>query len=198
MMHPNTAQAWVGNGRGTGVIATRAIPKGTIVYVRDVLDIVVPDDHPLLNDPLYANTFTSHAYIEPDGSRVMCWDHGRYMNHCCRPNTLSTGFGFEIAIEDIAEGVEITDHYAVLNLEFEMDLQCNKPECLRHMVPGMLPMVGEWIDARIRETLPLITSVDQPLAPLLDQVTKASLEHYLSTGEGYPSVMQLQHLRRSA
>lgn len=198
MMHPCTAQAWIGQGRGSGVIATRAIPKGTIVYVRDPLDIVVPQDHPLLNDPLYAETFTSHAYIEPDGSRVMCWDHGRYMNHCCRPNTLSTGFGFEIAIEDIAEGAEITDHYAVLNLEFELDLLCDKPGCLRHMGPGMLPMVGEWIDARIRETLPLIPSVEQPLAPLMDQATREALDHFLVTGEGYPTVLGLQHLRRTA
>jgi hypothetical protein len=198
MMHPHTAQAWIGNGRGSGVIATRPIPKGTIVHVRDALDIVLPEDHPLLNDPLYAGTFTSHAYIEPDGRRVMCWDHGRYMNHCCRPNTLSTGFGFEIAIADIGEGEEITDHYAVLNLEFEMDLQCDKPECLRHMGPGVLPMVGEWIDARIREVLPLIPEVAQPLAPLLDPSTRAGLDRYLSTGQGYPSVLSLQHLGRTA
>jgi len=198
MMHPHTAQGWIGNGRGSGVIATTAIPKGTIVYVRDALDIVVPEGHPILTDALYSDTFTVHAYIEPDGSRVMCWDHGRYMNHCCRPNTLSTGYGFEIAIEDIAEGEEITDHYAVLNLEFEMDLHCDKPECLRHMGPGVLPMVGEWIDARIREVLPLIPTVAQPLSALIDPDTRAALERYLETGEGYPSVLSLQHLRRTA
>jgi hypothetical protein len=198
MMHPHTTQGWVGNGRGSGVIATHAIPKGTIVYVRDALDIIVPEGHPMLADPLYADTFTVHAYIEPDGSRVMCWDHGRYMNHCCRPNTLSTGYGFEIAIDDIAKGEEVTDHYAVLNLEFEMDLHCDKPECLRKLGPGMLPLVGDWIDTRIREVLTLIPTVSQPLFTLLDPATRDALELYLTTGEGYRSVLSLQHLRRTA
>lgn len=197
-MHPDTALAWIGNGRGFGVIATRAIPKGTIVFVRDALDIVIPATHPLVNDPLYADTLTSHAYIEPDGSRVLCWDHGRYMNHCCRPNTLSTGFGFEIAIEDIGQGVEITDHYAVLNLEFEMELTCDKPECLRRMGPGTLSNVGEWIDARIQDALYRVRSVDQALVSLIDDRTRSQLERYLDTGEAYPSVLSLQHLRRTA
>ncbi len=198
MMHPATTLTWIGAGRGFGVTARQAIPKGTIVYVRDDLDIQVPEGHPLVDHPLYAETFTNHAYIEPDGTRVLCWDHGRFMNHCCRPNTLSTGFGFEIAIQDIAAGEEVTDHYAVLNLEFEMDLVCGNAECLRRMGPGTLPLVSDWIDARIREALMLVRNVPQALEPLLDPMIRSQLERYLETGEGYPSVLSLQHLRRTA
>ncbi len=198
MMHPGTMLAYIGPANGFGVFAKADIPKGSLIYVIDPLDIIIPPDSPLNDDPLYADLLTTYAYTEPNGTRILCWDHGKYMNHCCQPNTLSTGFGFEIAIRDIRKGEEITDHYALLNLEYPMDLHCEKPGCNGRIVPGELSIHHEWMDTRIREALADLRSVPQPLYKLLDPSTRASLERYLDHGEGYPGVLSLQHPLRNA
>ena len=194
MMHPGTALRWIGAERGFGVVATEHLPKGTILYVLDPLDIVVQPGSSQDSDPLYQRTLETYAYIEPDGRRVVCWDHGRFMNHCCHPNSLSTGYGFEVAIRDIAPGEAITDHYAVLNLEHEMELSCERPDCCRHISPGSLPQHQPWMDEAIRQALADLRAVPQPLLPLLRADTARSLDLYLHTGEGYASVLSLQHL----
>jgi hypothetical protein len=198
MMHPATALTYIGPVRGFGIVAKAPIPKGTLIYVLDKLDIVIRPGDPLNNDPLYEEVLTTYAYTEPNGNRILCWDHGKYMNHCCQPNTLSTGFGFEIAIKDIAIGEEVTDHYALLNLEYPMELQCDKPGCNGKIIPGELSIHHEWMDARIKEALAKLRSVPQPLYKLLDRSTKASLERFLDHGEGYPPVLSLQHPLRKA
>ncbi len=197
-MHPGTKLAYIGPANGHGVFARTFIPKGSLIYVLDPLDIVIAPDDPRNDDPLYEEMLTTYAYTEPNGNRILCWDHGRFMNHCCQPNTLSTGYGFEIAIRDIQEGEEVTDHYALLNLEYTMELYCGKPGCNGRIVPGELSIHHEWMDARIKEALLELRNVPQPLFTLLDPSTKAALEAFLDHGEGYRPVLSLQGPLRKA
>jgi hypothetical protein len=117
MIHPDTQLKWINVHTGWGVFATAFIPRGTIVYVQDALDIVITVDSPLLTDPRYRQWVDKYSVIEPNGNRVMCWDIAKYVNHCCHYNTLSTGYGFEIAVRDIYTDEELTDDYGLFNLQ---------------------------------------------------------------------------------
>ncbi|MCB0794633.1 MAG: SET domain-containing protein [Flavobacteriales bacterium] len=194
MMHPDTALRYVSPERGFGVVATAPIPKGTILYVQDPLDIVIRPGDPINEDPLYRRTFATYAYIEPDGTRIVCWDHGKYMNHCCHPNSLSTGYGFEVAIQNIAKDDEITDHYGVLNLEHDMELSCSRTDCCKRIGPGTLKREHEWMDVAIRTALSDVHHVAQPLMGLLKPSIDRALTDYLRNGYGYRSVLSLQHV----
>ena len=55
MMHPGTALRWIGAERGFGVVATEHLPKGTILYVLDPLDVVV--------QPVVPRTATRHTSV---------------------------------------------------------------------------------------------------------------------------------------
>jgi len=47
-----------------------------------------------------------------DGNYVLARDRARFVNHSCRPNSVPTADGFEIAIVDIAPGDQIINDYA--------------------------------------------------------------------------------------
>ena len=99
MIHPHTCVQYIDDRVGSGVLATAFIPVGTIVYVQDGLDIVITPDSPLLQIPQLRTEIDRYAIIEPPGGqRVISWDYAKYMNHCCHSNTLSSGYGFEIAL----------------------------------------------------------------------------------------------------
>ena len=104
MLHPDTELGVVGAEIGFGVFATALIPKGAIVYIKDPLEIEIGDDDPRLRDPEMLRIIERYSYIEPGGTRILSWDLAKYMNHSCDPNTISTGYGFEIALRDIQPG----------------------------------------------------------------------------------------------
>jgi len=56
MIHPHTEVRVVSPEIGLGVFATKFIPKGTIMYVIDEMELIYPDGHPLLTDEHYRNT----------------------------------------------------------------------------------------------------------------------------------------------
>ncbi len=132
MMHPHTELRLISEDMGFGVFATRLIPAGTVVYAKDALDIEFAPGDPLIRDPAYAETVEKYTYIEPDGTRVLSWDHAKYVNHCCEPSTLTTGYGFEIALRDLRPGDELTDDYAIFNHAHAVPLR-------RARLPGSAP-----------------------------------------------------------
>lgn len=105
------------------------IPKGTLTYVKDELEIVIEPDDKRLSDPKYSNIIDTYSFIDRDGKRNLSWDHAKYVNHCCQCNSISTGYGFEIAIRDIPDGEEITDEYSMFNFPSRMQLDCDKFPC---------------------------------------------------------------------
>ena len=193
MYHPHTQLKPVDDRIGVGVFATQPIPAGTIVYVRDAFDPTFPPGHPLLTDPLYQPLIEKFAYATADGTRVMSWDIGNYINHSCDPNTLSTGYGFEIAIRDIAIDEQITDDYGMFNIYESMTCLCGSAECRDQIQPDdLLSLSSKW-DPQIKSALKSVHGVEQPLAGLLDDVTRNALREHEQTGEGYLSVESLYH-----
>jgi len=193
MMHPDTELRFVSPEIGFGVYASRFIPAGTITYVQDSLDISIDAGQYAALGPLQKQTVDRYAFIDPDGNRVLCWDHAKYVNHCCHANTISTGYGFEIAIRDIMAGEQVTDDYGLFNLPYAMDVICTKPDC-RKTVSGkdIARYYAGW-DARIIESLKVADKVPQALLPYLDQEIRESVFSYIAGKSEYISVLETQY-----
>ena len=192
MIHPATELRYVNPQIGFGVFATEFIPEGTIVYVHDSLEIVLaPHDERLGQEP-YRRAFARYAHTDPDGSQTLSWDIARYVNHCCQANTLSTGYGFEIAVRDILAGEEITDEYALFMFGVGMPLTCSREGCRGTITVDDLALNGDHWDGQIQAALRFVRAVPQPLWPYLDTVSQEQVDLYLDTGVGYPSVHTLR------
>ena len=195
MMHPLTQLRFVNDELGFGVFAAAPIPKGTLVYARCALDLVFEPGDPRLQNPLYADTLEKYTYTEPGGQRVLCWDTGRYVNHCCQPSTLTTGYGFEIAIRDLAPGDEVTDDYAIFNCDVPMPLSCCEVGCRGVLIPGDFDRHVPGWDEQVRGALEHLDSVEQPLWSLVAPATRRAVRSYLRTGRGYRSVATQKAVR---
>jgi len=172
---------------GYGLFATKPLPKGTITWVGDPLDqILSPERLEALPESLRALAF-KYSYLNGRGERVLCWDHGRFVNHSCAANCLSPGFNFEIATRDIGVGEELTDDYGTLNLEEPFPCRCGSPQC-REWIQADDPirLAAEW-DALTASAFPLILKVDQPLWQLIEE--RAEVLSALRGETKLPSVM---------
>ena len=116
MIHPHTLLKHVSPDMGYGVFASEFIPAGTITYVKDELEIDIESSHDLLQHPDYGPLIDKFAYREPGGRYIIGWDLSKYVNHSCNANTISTGYGFEIALRDIQQGEQLTDDYGLFNI----------------------------------------------------------------------------------
>lgn len=192
MIHPDTELRLVSKTIGYGVFATRPIPCGTLTYVRDSLEIeLTPRQFERLDDA-HRRIVDKYSYIDPRGRRVVSWDHAKYVNHRCECNTISTGYGFEIAIRDIAAGEEITDEYGLFNLQEPMAVDCGCRACRRQVRPEdpqrLAPVWDGWVTAALARSM----QVEQPLWHLLDRQTRREVQQYLAGARPYRSVSHLQ------
>jgi hypothetical protein len=195
MIHPDTHIHYLGAEIGHGVFATRPIPCGSIVYVQDALDIVITQHDSRLEDPRCTNTIARFSYLDENGNRVISWDVGRYVNHCCQANTLSTGWGFELAVRDIAAGEQITDDYRLYNYALsnpaamgEMHCPYGFSACARSLaLTDPEQLIREW-DAILQGALTSLATVAQPLWPYLPDHVRADLHigRYRSVREVIP------------
>ena len=193
MIHPHTELKLVNPKIGFGVFATEFIPAGTIVYVLDKLEVVIPVLDPLIKDDTYGNIIKHYSYTDEYGNRIISWDIAKYVNHCCNFNTISTGYGFEIAIRDILPNEEITDEYGLFNIEEEMELTCKYVNCRKQLLFTDIDKYHlEW-DQLIKSNLKNYTKLKQPLLPFVDKQIKKELDKYLKTGENYKSVYNLKY-----
>ncbi|MEZ4983704.1 MAG: SET domain-containing protein [Saprospiraceae bacterium] len=177
---------------GYGVFATQLIPQGTITYVKDSLEIIISPEDYLQHSQEMQDVIEKYSYKDENGYRIVSWDFAKYVNHCCQCNTISTGYGFEIAIRDIYPGEQITDEYGIFNLDYCMDLQCGETACRKRLTPQDFDAYySEW-DAKICTSLPLLHRVPQPLWPLLEENTRRDVEEYLRHTDAYRSVYALR------
>ena len=192
MMHPDTALRRVSDEIGYGVFATRPIPMGTVVYISDDLEIVLLPDDPRLTHPLYHEAIEKYSYLRPDGARVLSWDLAKYVNHCCHANTLTTGYGFEIAIRDIEAGEEVTDDYGLFSCEPMEGLKCDRAGahegeggCRGRVSRGDFAAQRSGWEAKVRGAMSAFGQVNQPLMSFIDPATLADVHRWLNTGKGY-------------
>jgi hypothetical protein len=197
MIHPSTELRHIDAQLGYGVFATSRLPKGTITYVWDPLEVEVFPGDPRLDEPTLGALIERYSYIDSRGIRIVSWDHAKYVNHCCQCNTMSTAYGFEIAVRDIEAGEQITDEYGMFNLREPMKLRCSSGPCRGEVRATDLDQLCDRWDEQVKAALETVELVEQPLWPLVDPVTATAVERYARWGEGYRSVRELAEIKPS-
>jgi uncharacterized protein len=192
MIHPDTVVRTVSPVIGNGVFATRDIPLGTIVVVRDRFDTCLTREaFEALPDPL-RESMETYLYHDRDGCLVLSWDHARYMNHSCCPNTMMTDYRLEIAVRDIRAGEEITTEYGLLNIQEPYAIHCGCPDCREHLRLDDIDRYGDQWDVRVREALLAVPDRVQPLWGLLARETRAAVLRLQRDADLYSSVKNLK------
>lgn len=194
MIHPHSEPRMIDQNIGYGVFATSFIPKGTITYVKDPLEIELSQTSYDLLEPAYQVIADKYSYVDEYGTLIISWDHAKYVNHSCDCNTISTGYGFEIAIKDIKKGDEITDEYGLFNMKEQMTLSCACRNCRKVLTPSDVDVYYAGWDRRIRRALRELTHVAQPLMPFLDKATYIALMKFINGESKYKSVYSLKYV----
>lgn len=182
---------WISNDKGYGLFAKEFIPKGTITFVNDHLDVILnPKDPRNLKEP-FRSILDKYAYNSPLGDLVLCWDFGKYMNHCCWANTLSTGYGFDIAVNDIQPGEEITTDYGTISTGHFMVLNCEKENCRKGIdIENFDECAKNW-DKLIKDALTQTRRTPQPLWNIIPEDVLKRLNRFLDGDlSAYASVQE--------
>lgn len=190
MIHPNTALVKVSPTIGYGVIATAPLPRGTLIYVRDTLEQVIAPDSEVMQCPILGPTLLTYAYRNSHGSFIVSWDHGKYVNHHCLPNTLATAYDCEIVVRDIALGEAITTDYGLLNIMECLDHRCNTPQCRSIIREGFdWSLLPTW-DPLVLDALQCLDVEKDVLFPLLDQKLQGELRALKANPQAYRSISE--------
>ncbi len=166
MIHPDTEIRFISPEIGYGVVATKLIPKGTITWVLDQLDREFTPQQIDALDPFFQNVLYTYTFRNNVGNFVLCWDHGRYVNHSFRSNCMSTAYDFEIAIRDIHPGEQLTDDYGYLNVTepfFALDEGTER----KAVYPDDIKTYAHVWDAQLKENFHHILEVEQKMLHLL-------------------------------
>jgi hypothetical protein len=179
MIHPFTELKFISEQKGYGVVAKQFIPKGTITWVQDSLDMVFDEKKLADLGPNYAPTIDIYSFRDNQGNFVLCWDLAKYVNHSFNSNCLTTPYNFEIAIRDIYSGEELTDDYGYLNITEPFEAM---PEGGTRTVvyPDDLLRYHQIWDDKIAEAMPFLNYVNQPLMTFIDQETQDKLRAILA------------------
>ncbi|TNF98367.1 MAG: SET domain-containing protein-lysine N-methyltransferase [Gammaproteobacteria bacterium] len=170
MVHPDTEMHFVSEEVGYGVFAKKPIPHGTIVYVKDELEITLTGEQVGELTGALKDIVEKYAYIDSAGKYVVSWDNAKYVNHSCNFNTIRTGYGFEIAIRDIHSGEEITDDYGLFKLSSPMRINCGCRNCRGIVMPDDAGRYADQWDAIVAEALVHMQDVPQPLIQFMDTI----------------------------
>lgn len=163
VIHPDTELRQRGGDVGLGVVATRPIPRGTILWTLDRFDRVLDPSVVRHWPEAIRGVVERYAYVDGDGRLVFCWDDGRRMNHACDPASIGVGQTFEVARRDLQPGEELTCDYATLNMSTALACACGGPTCRGLVTPTLAPeWVARW-DQWATEAWAAAFHVPQPL-----------------------------------
>lgn len=163
MIHPHTSVLRISVEVGLGVVATHAIPRGTLVWVQDRFDRVVPREEGLAMDAAHRAIVDRYAHLDGEGNWVLCWDAGRLVNHACDPSIRGLGPSVMVARRDLQPGDEITCDYAECNIEQALECDCGSSHCRRVVHGRDLLTYGPAWDDEARGLLRAARDVPQPL-----------------------------------
>ena len=166
MIHPKTELRFISKEVGYGVFATDFIPAGTITWVLDKLDREFRPEEFFAMDLVYQNIIDTYTFRNNIGNYVLCWDHGRFVNHSFNSNCLTTAYDFEIAIRDILPGEQLTDDYGYLNIKDPFTAADEGTE-RKIVYPHDLVRYYKVWDAQILKVFGKINAYEQPLRVLI-------------------------------
>ena len=166
MLHPYTRVQFINELKGYGVVATRRIPMGTITWVQDRLDQIMDISEVEKLEKVYRDIIDTYTFRDNQGKYVLCWDHGKYINHSFNANCLTTPYNFEIAVRDIEEGEEFTDDYGYLNVSEPFYPDDENTERKVVYPDDLVRFHKDW-DAKLEIAFMKILSVDQQLMNLI-------------------------------
>ncbi|EKD81791.1 MAG: hypothetical protein ACD_39C01639G0003 [uncultured bacterium] len=188
MIHPDTELTYINPVIGHGLVATRTIPKGTITWARDPLDIVFePDAYNTINGRRKEFLY-KYCFIDGEGQRILCWDHGRFVNHSCQPTCIAPGFEFEVAVRDILPGEQLTCDYALLNIDEDFECSCGAPDCRKVIHPADPEIHHKEWDAQVRNVFSHIDKLPQPLWEFV--IEKNEIKAAISNPSTIPSCLK--------
>ena len=191
MMHPHTACKMVNEIVGLGVFATQDIPKGTITWVNDGLDIRIEKKALEKLPSVCQDYIEKYSYVkDPSEDCIINWDHARYMNHCCFSNTLCTAYNFDVAIVDIKKNEQITCDYRMFDpCDSEMLLSCQKKNCLKQLKKQKLrPIIDVW-DKKIQDALYELRKLPQQLLDIVPAEDLEDLDNFIKNKKPYRSIL---------
>ncbi len=163
MIHPDTYLRRIDEHTGSGVFASRPIPRGTVVWLHDALDQVIAPEQLDALPPVLRRQVDRYAYVDGLGRRILCWDHGRYMNHSCDPSTTSIGTLMEIARRDIDVDEELTCEYGLDFVVEGFACTCGAPACRGGLMPTDAPSVWRRWDEEGAAAMRWAMTVAQPV-----------------------------------
>jgi uncharacterized protein len=171
MIHPHTELRFISDEVGHGVFATRPIPKGTIVWTICSLDQRVSPERRATLPESSRELLDLYAYLDSAGTFILCWDHGRYVNHSCEPAMMAIGQEHEIAVRDIAVGEELTCDYGTLNLLNPLVCSCGSSACRSTIGRDDLDTtdLATRIDLVVASAMGRAALVDQPLVAYMQR-----------------------------
>lgn len=182
MIHPATEVRRVSTEIGYGLFATAPIPRGTITWVLDALDIRMTSEQVAALPAAYQPLVERYAFLDAKGRHILCWDFGRFMNHSCEPTTTSIGTLCDVALRDIAPGEQLTCEYAMLNLTESVTCHCGANKCRGTIRANDLLRLAPTIDATAKALVKDIGHENQPLLPFMDPTDRDRLQR-ISRGE---------------
>jgi len=162
MIHPDTEVRFINDEIGYGVVAKKLIPKGTITWVQDDLDMVFSSKEVDKFSPVIQKMIDIYSFRNNKGESVLCWDIAKYINHSFDSNCLSTAYDFEIAIRDIHPGEQLTDDYGYLNIAEPFEA-CDEGTDRKVVYPDDLVRYHKVWDEKLTEAFPFVTKQNQPL-----------------------------------
>ena len=166
MIHPKTELRFISKEVGYGVFATDFIPAGTITWVMDKLDREFRPEEFFAMDLVYQNIIDTYTFRNNIGNYILCWDHGRFVNHSFNSNCLTTAYDFEIAIRDILPGEQLTDDYGYLNIKDPFTAEDEGTE-RKIVYPDDLVRYYKVWDEKILKVFGKINAYEQPLRVLI-------------------------------
>ena len=190
MIHPSVEVRVLEGSLGRGVVATTPIPKGTLTWVRDATDAVVPlNQLNALPAPLQV-AWHRYGWVRSETHGCLCGDAARYVNHSCHPNAQSITSEAMVALRRIEPGEQLTENYAFLNRKFDFRCECTSPWCR-----GRVAYDDDESDSlrqQVREALAYVLQVSQPLWYQLGAAERA---HLVELARGHRPVAPLSSLR---
>ena len=174
MIHPDTELRYKNAEVGYGVFATRAIPAGTIVWTLCPLDRRFSAAERAALAPASRELVDLYAYVDAAGDFILCWDHGRFVNHSCQPAMVGLGPEIEVAVRDLAPGDELSCDYGSLNLLQPLACRCGAAACRSEISAGDLLRIADELDHAAAQVLPRIGQVTQPLMPFVRDAGRLS------------------------